>query len=53
MAVGDSAMQSVNTWTDLSGFNALRLAVLARSRLAESHGDRRDRPTQAVLRWRV
>ncbi|MFI4957654.1 MAG: flagellar assembly peptidoglycan hydrolase FlgJ [Lysobacterales bacterium] len=34
MAVGDSAMQSVNTWTDLSGFNALRQSAQADSKAA-------------------
>ncbi|MGH8157256.1 MAG: flagellar assembly peptidoglycan hydrolase FlgJ [Rhodanobacter sp.] len=34
MAGGDNAMQSVNTWTDLSGFNALRQSAQADSKAA-------------------
>jgi flagellar rod assembly protein/muramidase FlgJ len=34
MAAGDSTMQSVNTWTDLSGFNALRQSAQADSKAA-------------------
>jgi flagellar protein FlgJ len=34
MAVGDSTMQNVNTWTDLSGFNALRQSAQADSKAA-------------------
>jgi len=34
MAVGDSTMQSVNTWTDLSGFSALRQSAQADSKSA-------------------
>lgn len=34
MAGGDSTLQSVNTWTDLSGFNALRQSAKADSKAA-------------------
>lgn len=34
MGAGDSIMQSVNTWTDLSGFNALRQSAQADSKAA-------------------